>query len=101
VTFAVDDADAVAAKAAELGGKVIVPPFDAAWSTSTYTIRVAVLGDPQGAMFSASKFVPRTRISAARQTFPSGPDRGRSAKADQPRMGEAGEPASRASSLSV
>ena len=29
VTFAVDDADATAAKAAELGGKVVVPPFDA------------------------------------------------------------------------
>jgi uncharacterized protein len=59
VTFAVDDADATAAKAAELGGRVIVPPFDAAWSTSTYTIRVAVLADPQGATFSASKFVPK------------------------------------------
>jgi uncharacterized protein len=32
VTFAVDDADATAAKATELGGKVIVPPFDAPWS---------------------------------------------------------------------
>jgi predicted enzyme related to lactoylglutathione lyase len=59
VTFATDDADATAAKASELGGKVIVPPFDAPWSTSTYTIRVTVLGDPQGAMFSASKFLPK------------------------------------------
>jgi uncharacterized protein len=59
VTFAVGDADATAAKAAELGGKVIVPPFDAPWSTSKYTIRVAVLGDPQGAMFSASKFLSK------------------------------------------
>jgi uncharacterized protein len=58
VTFAVDDADATAAKATELGGKVIVPPFDAAWSTSTYTIRITVIGDPQGATFSASKFLP-------------------------------------------
>jgi uncharacterized protein len=57
VTFATDDADATAAKATELGGKVIVPPFDAPWSTSTYTIRVTVIGDPQGATFSASKFV--------------------------------------------
>jgi predicted enzyme related to lactoylglutathione lyase len=56
VTFAVDDADAVADKATELGGKVIVPPFDAPWSTSTYTIRVTVLADPQGATFAASKF---------------------------------------------
>jgi uncharacterized protein len=59
VTFAVDDADATAAKATELGGKVIVPPFDAPWSTSTYTIRITVLRDAQGAMFSASKFLPR------------------------------------------
>jgi predicted enzyme related to lactoylglutathione lyase len=57
VTFATDNADATAAKATELGGKVIVPPFDAPWSTSTYTIRVTVIGDPQGATFSASKFV--------------------------------------------
>jgi uncharacterized protein len=59
VTFAADDADATAAKAAELGGRVIVPPFDAPWSTPTYTIRVTVIGDPQGATFSASKFVPK------------------------------------------
>jgi uncharacterized protein len=49
VTFAVDDADATAAKAAELGGKVVVPPFDAPW------IRMTVIGDPQGATFIASK----------------------------------------------
>jgi predicted enzyme related to lactoylglutathione lyase len=61
VTFAVDDADATAAKATELGGKVIIPPFDAPWSTSTYTIRVTVIGDPQGATFSASKFVPEKK----------------------------------------
>jgi uncharacterized protein len=59
VTFATDDADATAAKAAELGGKVIVPPFDAPWSTPTYTIRVTVLADPQGATFAASKFVAK------------------------------------------
>jgi predicted enzyme related to lactoylglutathione lyase len=59
VTFAVDDADATAAKAAELGGQVIVPPFDASWSTPTYTIRVTVLGDPQGATFSASQFLAK------------------------------------------
>jgi predicted enzyme related to lactoylglutathione lyase len=51
VTFAVDDADATAAKAAELGGKVAVPPFDAPW------VRMTVLTDPQGATFIASKFV--------------------------------------------
>ena len=52
VTFAVDDADAIAEKAPELGGKVIVPPMDAPW------VRMTVVADPQGAMFTASKFVP-------------------------------------------
>ena len=55
VTFAVDDADAVAAKATELGGKVIAPPFDAPW------VRMTVIADPQGATFTASKFVPENR----------------------------------------
>jgi uncharacterized protein len=57
VTFAVDDADAVAAKATDLGGKVIVPPFDAPW------VRMTVIADPQGATFIASKFVPENRSS--------------------------------------
>ena len=61
VTFAVADADAAASKAAELGGRVIVPPFDAPWSTDTYTIRITVIGDPQGATFTASKFVPKNK----------------------------------------
>ena len=51
VTFAVDDADAIAARAGELGGSVLVPPFDAPW------VRTTVLADPRGASFSASKFV--------------------------------------------
>ena len=51
VTFAVNDADAAAAKAAALGGKVIVPPMDAPWS------RLTVISDPQGATFIASQFV--------------------------------------------
>jgi uncharacterized protein len=55
VTFAVDDADAIAAKAADLGGKVIVAPFDAPW------VRTTVIADPQGATFIASKFVPENR----------------------------------------
>jgi uncharacterized protein len=55
VTFGVDDADAIADKATELGGKVIVPPFDAPW------VRMTVIGDPQGATFIASKFVPENR----------------------------------------
>ena len=55
VTFAVDDADAAAEKAAELGGKVIAPPFDAPW------VRMTVLSDPAGATFVASKFVPENK----------------------------------------
>jgi uncharacterized protein len=52
ITFAVDDADAIAERAVELGGTVTVPPFDAG------PTRVTVLSDPQGAVFSASKFTP-------------------------------------------
>jgi uncharacterized protein len=52
VTFAVDDADATAAKAAQLGATVVVPPFDAPW------VRMTIIGDPQGATFIASQFVP-------------------------------------------
>jgi hypothetical protein len=52
VTFAVEDADAAAAKATELGGEVIVPPFDAPW------VRMTILADPQGATFAASRFTP-------------------------------------------
>jgi uncharacterized protein len=55
VTFAVDDADAIAQKAAELGGKVILPPMDAPW------VRTTVIADPQGATFTASKYVPENR----------------------------------------
>ncbi len=52
VTFAVDDADAIAATAAELGGTVLVAPMDAPW------VRTTVIADPQGATFVASRFVP-------------------------------------------
>jgi uncharacterized protein len=55
VTFAVADADATAAEATKLGGKVIVAPFDAPW------VRMTVIGDPQGATFIASKFVPENK----------------------------------------
>jgi uncharacterized glyoxalase superfamily protein PhnB len=55
LTFAVDDADAIAARAAELGGQVVVPPFDAPWT------RMTIITDPQGATFTASKFVPENR----------------------------------------
>jgi hypothetical protein len=55
VTFGVEDADATAARAAELGGRVVVPPFDAPWVRST------VIADPQGATFVANQFVPENR----------------------------------------
>ena len=55
VTFAVDDADAIAARATELGGRVIVAPFDAPW------VRMTIIRDPQGATFTASKFVPENK----------------------------------------
>jgi predicted enzyme related to lactoylglutathione lyase len=53
VTFAVDDTDAIARRTAELGGKIVVPPFD------VEVVRIAVLSDPQGAVFSVNKFQPR------------------------------------------
>ena len=55
VTFAVDDADAIAARASELGGEVVVPPFDAPW------VRMTIVRDPQGAVFTASKFVSENK----------------------------------------
>jgi predicted enzyme related to lactoylglutathione lyase len=55
VTFGADDADAIAARAAELGGRVVVEPFDAPW------VRTTVISDPQGATFTASQFVPPNR----------------------------------------
>ena len=51
VVFGVDDVNAVAAKATELGGEVVAGPFDAPWT------RVAVIEDPQGATFAAGQFV--------------------------------------------
>jgi uncharacterized protein len=58
VTFAVDDADATAAKATELGGKVVVPPMDAPW------VRMTIISDPAGATFTASQFVPENATLA-------------------------------------
>ena len=52
VTFAVDDADATAARAAELGGTLVAGPMDAG------PTRIAVVSDPQGAVFTVSKFNP-------------------------------------------
>jgi predicted enzyme related to lactoylglutathione lyase len=62
VTFAVDDADVIAEKAAQLGGRVILEPMDAPW------VRMTVIADPQGATFTASKFVPENKDLA-----PAGP----------------------------
>ena len=47
VSFNVDDADQIAARAAELGGQQVVAPFDVPGIG-----RIAVLTDPQGAMFN-------------------------------------------------
>ncbi len=55
VTFAVENADAAAAKGRELGGEVVAGPFDAPWT------RMAVINDPQGATFIASQFVPENK----------------------------------------
>jgi uncharacterized protein len=55
VTFAVDDADATATKVPELGGTVVVPPFDAPW------VRMTIVSDPQGASFIAAQFVAENK----------------------------------------
>jgi predicted enzyme related to lactoylglutathione lyase len=52
VTFATDDVEATAALATKLGAEVLVGPVDAPW------VRMAVIRDPQGAVFIASQFVP-------------------------------------------
>ena len=51
VDFWVDDADATAANAAKLGGRVVVPAHDA------HGFRRAVLADPQGPVFSVSQLM--------------------------------------------
>ncbi len=55
VTFAVNDADAIAARARELGGSILAEPQNAPW------VRFAVLADPAGASFTASQFVAENR----------------------------------------
>jgi hypothetical protein len=52
LTFAVDDPDATAARAAELGGTVVTEPFDAG------PVRMAVVADPWGAAFTVSRYQP-------------------------------------------
>ena len=51
VDFWIEDADAAAAAAADLGGSVIAAPFEAAG------FRRTVLADPGGAAFSASQLL--------------------------------------------
>jgi predicted enzyme related to lactoylglutathione lyase len=48
----VDDVDAAAAKATELGGRIIVPPTDI-----PKVGRFSTLQDPQGAVFSVIKYL--------------------------------------------
>jgi predicted enzyme related to lactoylglutathione lyase len=55
VTFGADDAEAVAKKATEMGGTVLVPPFDAPWA------RITGIADPGGAAFLASQFAPENK----------------------------------------
>ncbi len=55
ITFAFDDADAAAAAATRLGGKVLSEPADQPWVRST------TLEDPQGATFVASQFKPENQ----------------------------------------
>jgi predicted enzyme related to lactoylglutathione lyase len=52
VTFTAANTDAVAARAADLGGTVLVAPYDAG------PVRAADLRDPQGATFSVNSFDP-------------------------------------------
>jgi hypothetical protein len=57
VTFGVDDVAEVAAKAPQLGGRVLEGPFDAPWT------RLAVIEDPQGATFIAGQFVAENAVA--------------------------------------
>jgi uncharacterized protein len=52
LTFSIADADAIAARARELGGTVLVEPFDVPMVRST------VIRDPAGATFTANAFNP-------------------------------------------
>ena len=52
VTFAVDECDVVAERAAALGGRVLDGPVDLG------PVRSARIADPSGATFTASQFFP-------------------------------------------
>jgi predicted enzyme related to lactoylglutathione lyase len=62
VTFACHDADAIAARAKELGAEVVAPPMDAPW------VRTTVIRDPQGAIFTANQFVLENKDLASAAT---------------------------------
>jgi predicted enzyme related to lactoylglutathione lyase len=53
ITFAVDDTDAIAERAAQLGGQVVVPPFDVGGN-----VRLAILTDPEGTVFTVNRYGP-------------------------------------------
>ena len=53
MTFAVDDTDAIADRATQLGGLVVAEPVDIG------PVRLAVLRDPQGAKLTISHYDPR------------------------------------------
>jgi len=53
VYITVDDVDATASKAVELGGKILMPPTDI-----PNVGRFAALADPQGVMFSVITYLP-------------------------------------------
>ena len=55
VTFAVDDTDAAATRAEELGGRIASGPTD------TPPVRTAVIVDPHGARFTVSRYDPHSR----------------------------------------
>jgi uncharacterized protein len=52
VTFSVDDTDGAVARSSALGGETVTAPFDAG------PVRMAVLRDPQGAVFTVSRYSP-------------------------------------------
>lgn len=52
VSFTVEDPDATAAKALELGGSLVMPVFEAG------PVRLAVIGDPGGGIFTATRYQP-------------------------------------------
>ncbi len=54
LTFTVANADDTAARTRELGGEVLVEPFDIPWQ------RITVIRDPHGAVFTAGEFKPPT-----------------------------------------